>query len=258
LNQVICDLDGVIYRGQVPIPGSAEGLRRLVGSANDVFFVTNNSTRTPETGARKITVMTGVPVSPDRLITSSVAAASILSDRDDPVLIVGEEGVYEAVRGAGRSLTEDPGDARSVVVGLTRSLTYDLVAAAATSVRNGARFIATNVDPTFPTEGGLIPGSGAIVAAISTAAGRMPEIAGKPHAPMRALIRSRGVSPNAWVIGDRVDTDIALAQGEPGWRTVLVLTGVTTEAEAVLSGADFIVDDFAAAVDLVLADPDKS
>jgi 4-nitrophenyl phosphatase len=149
-------------------------------------------------------------------------------------------------------MTDDPAAAGAVVVGLSRSLTYDIITDAMVAVRNGARFIATNDDSTFPTEHGLAPGCGAIVAAIAASAEAVPEVAGKPNEPMRGLIRSR-VDGEAWVIGDRLDTDIAMAIAEPGWRSVLVLTGITSRVEAEAApGVDLVAADFSEAVDLVL------
>jgi ribonucleotide monophosphatase NagD (HAD superfamily) len=115
----------------------------------------------------------------------------------------------------------------------------------------GARFIATNTDPTFPIADGLLPGGGACVAAVQVTTGVDPEVAGKPHPPMRNLLRAKGIG-EAWVIGDRVDTDIALARAEPDWTSVLVLTGVTGPGRS-SDGADHTVPDLAAAVDLVLS-----
>lgn len=250
---VLCDLDGVIYRGQDVLPGVPEGLRRLAGAGFEVYFITNNSTRSPETGAAKITGVTGIEVDPEHVLSSSLAAVSLLGSGDGPVLTVGEEGVVDAVARAGLQTTDDPLAARSVLVGLTRDLSYELLSRAMTAIRNGARFIATNDDTTFPTEHGLAPGCGAIVAAIAAASGVAPVVAGKPHQPMRDLIRSRGVV-DAWVIGDRVETDVALATAEPGWRSILVLTGVTPAEDAADSGADFVTVDFPGAVDLVLSD----
>ena len=254
---VLCDLDGVVYRGQRALAGVPEALARLDAAGIDIFFITNNSTRTPQAGADKITRLTGVPVSPERVLSSSLAAVGMLGPGDGPVLPVGEDGVSDAVERAGLESTSDPGRARAVLVGLTRSLTYDLIGDAMNAIRNGARFIATNDDTTFPTEDGLMPGAGAIVAAIAAASGRRPEVAGKPNEPMRRLIRSRGVG-DAWVIGDRLDTDVALATHEPDWRSILVLTGVTDGAADRVDEADFVVADFSAAVDLVLSDPQPS
>lgn len=227
-------------------------LRRLERAGLDTLFITNNSTRTPETGAEKITRLTGVAVTGDQVLSSSLAAVSLLGNDDGPVLVVGEEGVADAVRRAGLEETTDATRARSVLVGLTRELSYDLLGQAMTAIRSGARFVATNDDVTFPTEDGLMPGAGAIVAAIAASTGEKPLVAGKPNPAMRELIRSRGVG-EAWVIGDRADTDIALAADEPDWRSILVLTGVTGAVEAAEAGADHVVADFPAAVDLVLS-----
>lgn len=248
---VLCDLDGVVYRGNQVLPGVTDALNRLTEAGVETFFITNNSTRPPQAGAEKIERLTGIPVDGDRVLGSSLAAVGLLGPDDGPVLIVGEPGVSDAVEWAGLEPTSDATSARTVLVGLTRSFDYDLLGAAANAIRGGARFIATNDDTTFPTESGLMPGAGAIVAAIAAASGRLPEVAGKPNEPMRRLIRSRGVG-SAWVIGDRVDTDIALASPEPDWRSILVLTGVTGAGDDP-GDADFVVEDLAAAVDLVLS-----
>jgi len=250
LTHVICDLDGVLYRGCKLIPGSAEALQRLV-DALPVLFVTNNSTRPPAATAEKITQLTGVNIDAEQVLTSSMAAATMLEEGDSPVLVVGEQGVADAITTRGLEVTPAHDEARAVVVGLTRRIDYEMIAAAADAVREGARFIATNIDPTFPTESGLLPGAGSLVAAIAAASGREPEVAGKPHAPMRRLIEKAGVS-DAWVIGDRLDTDIALASDHPDWRTIVVLTGVTGEEEAQGADVDFVVADFSRAVDVVL------
>lgn len=248
---ILCDLDGVIYRGGQVISGVPEALQRLDDADVGVFYMTNNSTRTPEQGAKKIADLTGVAVSPSQMLSSSLAAVELLGAGDGPVLCVGEDGVAHAVAAAGLRSTTEPDQARSVLVGLMRDIDYDTLDRAMNAVRAGARFIATNVDTTFPTEDGLAPGAGAIVAAIAAAADAEPEVAGKPYPAMRKLIRSRGVG-EAWVIGDRLDTDIAIAADEPDWRSILVLTGVTSGEEAEESMADHVADDFASAVDLVL------
>lgn len=252
---VCCDLDGVIYRGSMVIPGVPEALERLVEAGIAVYFITNNSTRTPEATAEKISRLTGVPVSGDRVLTSAMAASTMLSPDDGPVLVVGEEGVRSAVTAAGLEITEEPMRSGAVMVGLTRSLSYQLITDAMQAVRKGARFIATNDDTTFPTEQGLAPGCGAIVAAIATSAEAVPEVAGKPNRPMRDLIRDR-VGEQTWIVGDRLDTDIALAESEPGWKPILVLTGITSRDEAEVAGVENVVADFPAAVDLVLR-PDQ-
>ena len=249
MTDVVCDLDGVIYRGDTLIAGSDEGLQRLISGGVNVLFVTNNSTRTPLEVAAKIHRVTGVDVSPDHIITSSQAAAATISPSDGQVFIVGENGIAEALRREGLEVTESDRLAGVVVVGLCRDLSYSLLSGAANAVRNGARFIATNTDPTFPTAEGLAPGAGAIVAAVAAASGFEPEVAGKPHPAMRSLIRNR-VGSDVWVIGDRIDTDIKMAGFESAWQSVLVMTGVTTVDDG--AQRDFVADDLNSAVDLVL------
>ncbi|HUG08417.1 MAG TPA: HAD-IIA family hydrolase [Acidimicrobiia bacterium] len=254
---VLCDLDGVIYRGGTALPGVPDALRRLLDSDFRVFFITNNSTRTPEATAAKVTEVTGVEVSGDQILTSSQAAMTMLGPADGPVFVVGEVGLRDSITAHGLELTDDPTAAHSVVVGLTRSLTYQLLTEAMQAILNGARFIATNDDTSFPTEDGLAPGCGAIVAAIAASSATEPEVAGKPNPAMRELIRSKLDGPT-WIIGDRADTDIALAAGEGDWRSILVLTGITGRESAREAGADHVVEDFPAAVDLVLRPSQQS
>lgn len=254
---VLCDLDGVVYRGERALPGSAQALTRLAEAGERTLFITNNSTRTPEMAAEKIVSVTGVEVSADDVVSSPMATVGLLRPSDGPVFVVGEEGVFDAVARAGLSITDSGDDAGSVVVGLARSVSYDLLSEAMKALRAGARFIATNNDPTLPTETGLKLGAGAIVAALEASSGRSPLIAGKPHAPMRELIKSKGVT-DAWVIGDRLDTDIALARYDDGWTSILVLTGVTSRSEASGGEADHVVDDLAAGVDVVLGGGQRS
>lgn len=255
---VLCDLDGVVYRDEVVLPGVPAALRRLEASEVSLLYITNNSTRSPTTAAAKIERLTGVGVKPDQVLTSSRAAAAMLTTDDGPVLVVGEEGAREAVEWAGLEQSDHPETAATVLIGLTRGFDYDTLHLAMTALRRGARFVATNVDPTYPTADGLAPGCGAIVAAVAAASGREPEIAGKPHPPMRSLIRRHVGEGPVWVIGDRVDTDVALARGVDGWQSILVLTGVTGPDEAAISGADHVVADLPEAVDLVLAERQRS
>jgi HAD superfamily hydrolase (TIGR01450 family) len=257
LTTVLCDLDGVVYRGSRELPGAGGALLALAAAGVTTLYITNNSTRTPEATAEKISRVTGVEVHGDQVLTSSQAAMTLLGPDDGAVLVVGEAGLRAAVLEAGLTVSDEPHEAGAVVVGLTRSLSYQMLADAMKAIGNGARFVATNDDATFPTEDGLEPGCGAIVAAIATASGVEPEIAGKPNPAMRDLIRSRA-SGDVWVIGDRPDTDIALASGEPGWRSILVLTGITGSDEAADAGADFVVDDLASAVEVVLGHVEES
>lgn len=251
---VICDIDGVIYRGDRLLPGSDLALQRLRDAGVTVHFATNNSSRSTLTVSEKITRITGVEIRPESIVTSSQAAVHLMGEDPGPVMVLGSEGIVSALTDAGIGLTEDPLAARALLVGLDFDLSYDRLTRAADAVRSGARFIATNTDPTYPVADGLLPGGGAMVAAVQVTTGVEPEVAGKPHAPMRALLRAKGIG-EAWVIGDRVDTDIALARAEPDWTSILVLTGVTGPEET--SDADYVVPDLAAAVDLVLSSSDR-
>ncbi len=247
---VICDIDGVIYRGDRVLPGSDLALQRLRDAGVTVHFATNNSTKSALRVSEKLTRITGVEIGPDSIVTSSQAAVHLLGEGSGPVMVLGSEGIVSALDDAGIGMTEDSLAAKAVLVGLDFDLDYDRLTRAADAVRFGARFIATNTDPTYPVAEGLLPGGGAMVAAVRVTTGVEPEVAGKPHAPMRALLRAKGIG-EAWVIGDRVDTDIAMANAEPDWTSILVLTGVTGPEEA--ADADYVVADLAAAVDLVLA-----
>lgn len=250
MSGVICDLDGVLFRGSVPIAGSARALARLIESGRQIRLVTNNSMRTPVQVAEKISRIMGVEVDPSMVLTSAQAAAGLLTQRDAPAMVVGGDGIRAALAEASIEVSDRPEKVKSLVVGLDRSLTYQTIADAADAVRRGARFIASNNDATYPWENGLAPGAGAIVSAIATASGVAPEVAGKPHPPMRQLIRGDGLN-EAWVIGDRIDTDVAMARYEPGWTSILVLSGVTSPDDD-LEGPDHVVPDLAAAVDLIL------
>jgi 4-nitrophenyl phosphatase len=247
---LVCDLDGVVYRGEELIPGSDAALQTAAEAGLRLWFVTNNSTRTPIEVRDKIRRVTGYEPSEEQIVTSSQAAASMVSGEEGPAYVLGSAAIDQALAEVGIQTTSDPKEARTVLVGMDRALTYERLAGAVSAVRLGARFIATNDDPTFPVEDGFEPGSGAMVAAVSVASGFRPEIAGKPHRPMQELLSSRVAGP-AWVIGDRIDTDIALAAGRTDWRSIVVLTGVTTSDDEV-DAADHVALDLAGAVDLVL------
>jgi 4-nitrophenyl phosphatase len=223
---VCCDLDGVVWRGDEPIPGAEAAIADLRQAGFRVVFVSNNSSQPVGEVAAKLGAA-GAPTSADDVVTSAVSAATLLSsalDSGAPVLACAGPGVVEALEAVGlRPVTRPP--ATAVVVGLHRGFDFDELDRASAAVRAGARFVATNLDATYPVPGGMIPGSGAIAAAVATAAGRAPEVAGKPEQPMVDLIRTRFGSAGV-VVGDRPSTDGALATAL-GWPFGLVLSGVT-------------------------------
>lgn len=247
---LVCDLDGVVYLGETAVPGSAAALREAVGAGWSLIFATNNSARRPADVVAKLSRVAGFEADESQIVTSSMVAASLV--RAGPVLMIGEDGLAHALAERSLDVTEDPGKARAVVVGLDREIDYSRIHRAALAVRGGAQFIATNRDPTFPTDRGLFPGAGACVAAVETAAGQVAETAGKPTAAMRSFIEVRSGSGPIWMVGDRPDTDLALADG-PRWHTALVLTGVTVPGAPVEPAPDLVAPDLPAALGHILA-----
>jgi 4-nitrophenyl phosphatase len=246
MNTLICDLDGVVYLGDQEVAGSGAALGRLADAEWNIVFCTNNSTRTPTDSADKIRRVTGFDASGDMVATSAQAVATLL-DADSSVLVLGGRGVEEAVVERRSRIVGRWQDADTVVVGLDPGLTYERLSSAVLAVANGARFLATNHDPTYPTPEGLRPGAGAIVAAVQTATGVEPVVAGKPNAPMRALLAARARG-EVWIVGDRDDTDLAMGRAE-GWNTAHVRTGVGGTPEEVPTVA---VADLAALADHLL------
>ena len=206
LHACVVDLDGVVWLSGTALPGAVEGVAELRRRRIPVLFATNNAARTLDSLRNRLAAI-GIEADNAELATSAQSAAALLG-AGQRVFAVGEAGLREALEQAGTALVEASPDA--VVVGLTRTFDYDTCDRAATHVRDGARFVATNVDPTLPTPEGLRPGAGAIVAAIATAAGREPEVAGKPSAAMVRYVTSR-VAVGA-VVGDRDSTDGAFAR----------------------------------------------
>jgi HAD superfamily hydrolase (TIGR01450 family) len=238
----ILDLDGVIWRGDQPIPGSARAVSRLRDAGEDVWFVTNNALPRREEVADKLRAHGIEPG--DRLVTSPMAAASLV-EPGEQVLACAGAGVAEALAERGAEVVdasegESAGRFDAVVVGLHLDFDYHRLAAAADAVRAGARLIATNDDTTYPAAGGrLQPGAGSILAGIVAASGTAAVVAGKPYAPMADLVR-RLAGPTGVAVGDRADTDgrFAVALGYPFG---LVLTGVTRREDLPVSPAPDLV-----------------
>ena len=228
---IVCDLDGVVYLDGVAIPGAGEALDQLQQLGYRLLFATNNSTKTRHDVIAHIASQTGFEADVADVLTSGVATAKHIAGVRS-VFVVGEEGLTTTLRDYGFEVTSEWREAEAVVVGLDRDMTYEKLSHATMAVRAGARFVATNIDATYPTASGLAPGGGAIVAAIAEAADAEPEVCGKPFAPMRDLVRAAAGGGDVWVVGDRPETDLALA-GAEGWTKVLVLTGVTSDASEV-------------------------
>lgn len=247
---VALDLDGVVWRADTPIPGAVDAIAELRASGVRVVFVTNNAGPRVADHEAKLAAF-GIAARGD-VLSSPMAAATLLA-AGERVLVAGGAGIAEAVASVGAvPVTYDEADAGAmvdaVVVGFHREFDWDRMRIASTAVRDsGARFIATNTDATYPTETGLVPGAGSIVASVAVAAGVAPTIAGKPQRPMAELLVRR-VGDDGLVIGDRADTDGALAVA-CGWRFGLVLSGVTSAADLPTDPApDLVAADLAALV----------
>jgi 4-nitrophenyl phosphatase len=236
MDGLVCDLDGVVYRGDEPVAGAASALERLRFAGVRIVFCTNNSMRTPEQYVEKLNRY-GIRAGTDEVLTSAVVTAEVLEERGFAgrrALVVGGEGLRRALDGIGVAEVDGRGTpADAVVVGLDLLFDYDLMRRAARALHHGAAFIASNDDATFPAPGEeRWPGAGAILASLEVAAGRHAEVMGKPHAPMMdaAERRLRGATDIA-VVGDRPETDLRGGAAR-GWRTVLVLSGVTSRDDA--------------------------
>ncbi len=222
---VLCDLDGVVWLAHRAIPGSPEAIAALRADGHRVLFVTNNSASTVAEQEAALAAI-GVPAGGD--VLSSAMAAAHLVEPGERVLVAGGPGVVEALT-ARAAVVVDDGPCEVVVVGFHRHFDYDGMRRAARAVHAGARLVGTNDDATYPTPEGQIPGGGAILAAVAVAAGVEPVVAGKPHRPMAALVRSvvgERAAREAVMVGDRPSTDGRFAR-ELGCRYAHVWSGVT-------------------------------
>jgi HAD superfamily hydrolase (TIGR01450 family) len=240
----VFDLDGVVWLSGHAIPGSADAIDRLRDSGERVVFVTNNSTPTIADYVKRLAAA-GISADPGEMATSAQAAASLL-EPGTRTACVGGPGVMEALAGRGVEVVTSNDDPDAVVVGRSLTLDFDELAAAASAVRGGARFIATNTDATFPTPAGLEPGAGALVAYLEVGSGRQAEAAGKPEQPIADLVRARFGQPDM-VVGDRPESDGRFAT-RIGASFALVLTGVTSRKDLPVSPTPAIVADDLAGV----------
>ena len=245
-SNVVFDLDGVVFLCGNTITGSGEALAAIAARGIRIVFATNNATRTTDYIAARIENGTGYTPDPGSIATSATSAVAALGPDDDPILVVGEAGLIETLTTAGRVVTSSGAAATTVIVGLDRRVTYEKLERASTAIRGGARFVATNTDVTFPTPEGPVPGAGTIVAAVAAASGAEPEVMGKPHPAMVRHVSALLAEGDTWMVGDRPETDLALARAA-GWVTVLTLTGITTDRSAVAAeyGPDLVIDSIA-------------
>jgi len=254
---LLVDLDGVVYRGSVPVPGVADVLAARAAVGDSVVYVTNNSMHYRADYVTRLSGM-GAPVTPDRVVSSARATALYLAGIDGikRVLVVGAGGLERECRDVGldvvtaahaasiharegRNGWDAAGAPDAVVVGLDPQFTYQKLTVAVDCIRHGARFIATNRDPVYPTERGTRPGAGSIVAAVEAGAESVPVSIGKP-APLLLEMAARAAGlpvGDAVMIGDGIATDLAAAIAV-GIPCILMLTGVSSRADVDALPAD--------------------
>lgn len=227
----LMDMDGVLVRGRTPIPGATDFIDRLTQQGIPFLVITNNPLYTPRDLAHRLQTG-GINIPAERIFTSAMATARFLSTQspDGKVFVIGEAGLHEAIYTAGLIMTDYEPD--YVVLGETNGYNQLEITKAMRLIERGAHFIATNPDPSGPTEEGLVPACGAMAALIEKATGISPFFIGKPNPlMMRMALNHLGVhSEESVMIGDRMDTDI-IAGVSSGMDTYLVLTGITKRVE---------------------------
>jgi glycerol-1-phosphatase len=234
-DAALFDLDGVIYLGPVAVPGAAEGIAELHDRGTKIGFVTNNAARPPVAVADHL-VELGIPATAADVVTSAQAAAHLLINRfgvGARILAVGGEGVTVALSEVGLVPVHSADDhPMAVIQGYGFDLKWQELNEAAVAIHRGAHWVATNIDPTRPTDRGLVPGNGAAVAAVQMAVQAVPEVAGKPYRPLLDDTVGRLGAQHPLFVGDRLDTDIAGAVNA-GLDSMLVLSGSHRAAELV-------------------------
>ncbi len=249
----LIDMDGVVHRGGEMVPGADKFILRLIREDIPFVFLTNNSQRTRRDVAMKLVRM-GIPAEEHNVFTCSMATARYLAQHkpDGTAFVIGEGGLLNALHLNGYTVVDHSPD--FVVVGEGRTVTLDILETAVQLILDGAKLIATNLDPNCPTRTGTRPGCGATVAYLETATGTKALSCGKPSPiMMRAARKELGLATSETVmVGDTMETDI-LGGVQMGYRSILVLTGSTKRSDLTryAYGPDLIIDSIAA-----LADPE--
>lgn len=233
IKGLILDMDGVLWREKSPVVDLPLTFHTIHQKHLKVVLATNNSTKSPA-AYQSLLQGYGVALETRQILTSSLAVADMLHHRfpaGGNVYIIGESGLQEALEERGFSISEKKPIA--VVAGIDRNINFEKLKIATLLIRSGIPFYATNPDRTFPTPEGLIPGAGAILAALEAATDQTPLIAGKPHtALLEVSLQRLGTSPEeTLMVGDRLETDILGGQNA-GCKTALVLSGVSTLEQA--------------------------
>jgi glycerol-1-phosphatase len=261
---LLIDLDGVVWIGREPVPGSVEALRALLAAGKRIVFVTNNPGRPPTAYAERLREL-GVEVGLEQIVTAGIVVARLASEAAGPggsAFVIGASALKEMVAATGTRLLEgeEAWEADAVVVSGHRDFDYEELKTAKFALARGARLFATSHDPTMPFPGGELPGTGAVLAAVEVASGREATIAGKPERHLFEMaveairgsfqtdsVRKEPGDERLAMIGDRLSSDIEGGR-RAGLETVLVLSGTTSreEAEAGDPAADHVLENLAA------------
>ena len=230
IKAIVCDMDGVLWRGPQKLPGMNDFFTFMFGAKIDFVLATNNSRNTPRDYCQKLAAMDVCGIEPRHIVTSGTATADYLQKAypaGTGIYVIGGDGLKQTLIGAGFVLVEK--EAEVVVCGVDFDLTYNRLEKATLLIRAGAHFIGTNPDTSFPSPAGLVPGAGSIHALLEAATDQKPTVIGKPERGMfEAALRQLGTAPDeTLMIGDRIGTDIIGAQAL-GMKTALVMTGVET------------------------------
>ncbi len=241
INSLILDMDGVLWRDNAPIGDLPSIFAKIRNKKIKFVLATNNSSKTPEMYQKKLKDL-GVDIELNQIVTSSMAVAELLKNKypsGGPVYIVGEKGITSLMEKYGFYHEEE--NPLAIIAGLDRNISYEKLSKATLCIRNGAEFYGTNPDKTYPTDHGLVPGAGAIIAFLETASGVTPIVAGKPYPYLLevALAIMKSTPDETLVVGDRLETDIAGGINVK-CRTALVFSGVCSQEE--LSQSKIIPD----------------
>lgn len=258
-DALLLDLDGTVYRGGAAVPGAAAAVTAAHERQVAVRFVTNNASRAPGAVAAHLRDL-GITAADDEVSTSAQAAAAVAAERVDAgatVLVVGTDALADELRQVGLvPVREADDDVRAVVQGLAQNTNWRDLSEACLAIKAGAVWVACNADATLPTERGEVLGNGSMVAAVRSATGVEPIVAGKPQRPLLDQAVASATSSSPLVVGDRIDTDIDGARAA-GLDALLVLTGVSTAADLLAMPAEHRPRYVAADLRAVTADPDS-
>lgn len=249
----LIDLDGCIYRGNNLLLSAKEFIDFLHENSFKILFVTNNSTQLPKNYCQKLRNM-GIEVYEEEFLTSGVATAMYLKNWKEKgkAYVIGENALKEVIINFGWEISDEKVDA--VVVGLDRNFTFDKLKKASSLISQGARFIATNPDKTFPQEDTIEPGAGSLVSAVRTASQKKPIVIGKPSPYIGKIALSKlNLDPSEMIVlGDRIDTDILLAKRLKS-PSFLVLTGISTKDDLEKSKIkpDYVFKDLSEVLDFL-------